>query len=150
QEDVFLAVEVGEDRPGRDVRRLRDLSERGLAVAALREQPQRCTGDRLARLLLLAFAQARLRRRRVERAHLARAYQRTCMGGNFAMSVDIVLQRLYNCSACKLALHESRTRMLNIARWTMTHRRTVVVAWIVAAIGIFAMSNAVGKKTASS
>ncbi|HET6864707.1 MAG TPA: MMPL family transporter [Solirubrobacteraceae bacterium] len=32
----------------------------------------------------------------------------------------------------------------------MAHRRTVVVAWIVAAIGIFAFSNAVGKKTASS
>jgi putative drug exporter of the RND superfamily len=40
--------------------------------------------------------------------------------------------------------------MVNIARWTMRHRRTVVVAWIVAAIGIFAVSNAVGKKTASS
>ncbi|MBV9607547.1 MAG: MMPL family transporter [Solirubrobacterales bacterium] len=32
----------------------------------------------------------------------------------------------------------------------MAHRRTVVVAWIVAAIGIFVVSNAVGKKTASS
>jgi putative drug exporter of the RND superfamily len=40
--------------------------------------------------------------------------------------------------------------MVRIARWTMAHRRTVVVAWIVAAIGIFAVSNAVGKKTASS
>src|SRR6185437_16070495 len=40
--------------------------------------------------------------------------------------------------------------MVRIARWTMAHRRTVVVAWIVAAIGIFAISNAVGKKTASS
>ena len=40
--------------------------------------------------------------------------------------------------------------MINIARWTMRHRRTVVVAWIVAAIGIFAVSNSVGKKTASS
>src|SRR5690349_2343276 len=40
--------------------------------------------------------------------------------------------------------------MIRIARWTMAHRRTVVVAWIVAAIGIFAISNAVGKKTASS
>ena len=40
--------------------------------------------------------------------------------------------------------------MLNVARWTMRHRRTVVVAWIVAAIGIFAVSNSVGKKTASS
>jgi RND superfamily putative drug exporter len=32
----------------------------------------------------------------------------------------------------------------------MAHRRTVVIAWIVAAIGVFALSNAVGKKTASS
>ena len=40
--------------------------------------------------------------------------------------------------------------MVNIARWTMRHRRTVVIAWIVAAIGILAISNAVGKKTASS
>jgi putative drug exporter of the RND superfamily len=40
--------------------------------------------------------------------------------------------------------------MVRIARWTMAHRRTVVIAWIVAAIGIFALSNAVGKKTASS
>ncbi len=40
--------------------------------------------------------------------------------------------------------------MTNIARWTMRHRRIVVTAWIVAAIGVFAVSNAVGKKTASS
>jgi putative drug exporter of the RND superfamily len=40
--------------------------------------------------------------------------------------------------------------MVNIARWTMAHRRTVVVAWIVAVVGIFAVSGAVGKKTASS
>jgi len=40
--------------------------------------------------------------------------------------------------------------MVNIARWTMRHRRTVVIAWIVAAVGIFAVSNSVGKKTASS
>ena len=40
--------------------------------------------------------------------------------------------------------------MLKIARWTMTHRRTVVIGWIVAAIGIFAVANTVGKKTASS
>ena len=39
--------------------------------------------------------------------------------------------------------------MLNIARWTMTHRRFVVIAWIVAAVGIFAVSSSVGKKTAS-
>jgi RND superfamily putative drug exporter len=40
--------------------------------------------------------------------------------------------------------------MVNIARWTMAHRRTVVVAWIVAAIGVFAVSSSIGKKTASS
>ena len=40
--------------------------------------------------------------------------------------------------------------MVKIARWTMAHRRTVVVAWIVAVVGIFAVSSSVGKKTASS
>src|SRR5690348_630039 len=39
--------------------------------------------------------------------------------------------------------------MLNIARWTMTHRRFVVIAWIVAAVGVLAVSSSVGKKTAS-
>jgi putative drug exporter of the RND superfamily len=39
--------------------------------------------------------------------------------------------------------------MLTIARWTMAHRRFVVVAWIVAAVGILAVSSSVGKKTAS-
>jgi putative drug exporter of the RND superfamily len=40
--------------------------------------------------------------------------------------------------------------MVKIARWTMAHRRTVVVAWIVVVVGIFAVSSSVGKKTASS
>jgi RND superfamily putative drug exporter len=40
--------------------------------------------------------------------------------------------------------------MVNIARWTMAHRRTVVIAWVIAAIGIFAVGNSVGKKTAGS
>src|SRR5258708_39818730 len=39
--------------------------------------------------------------------------------------------------------------MKRIARWTMAHRRIVVAAWIVAAVGIFAVSSSVGKKTAS-
>jgi RND superfamily putative drug exporter len=39
--------------------------------------------------------------------------------------------------------------MVRIARWTMAHRRAVVAVWIVAAIGIFAISSSVGKKTAS-
>jgi putative drug exporter of the RND superfamily len=40
--------------------------------------------------------------------------------------------------------------MLKLARWTMAHRRTVVIAWIVAAIGVFAVGSSVGKKTATS
>jgi RND superfamily putative drug exporter len=39
--------------------------------------------------------------------------------------------------------------MSNIARWTMAHRRIVVVAWVVAAVGIFAVGNSVGNKKAS-
>jgi len=39
--------------------------------------------------------------------------------------------------------------MLRIARWTMAHRRIVVAVWIVATIGILAVSSSVGKKTAS-
>src|SRR5580698_2720453 len=39
--------------------------------------------------------------------------------------------------------------MVRIARWTIAHRRTVVAVWIVAALGIFAISSSVGKKTAS-
>ena len=37
----------------------------------------------------------------------------------------------------------------NITRWTMAHRRIVVVGWIIAAVGIFAVAGSVGKKTAS-
>ena len=40
--------------------------------------------------------------------------------------------------------------MVNIARWTMAHRRVVVIAWIAAAVGVFAISTSIGKKTASS
>src|SRR5260370_36824127 len=39
--------------------------------------------------------------------------------------------------------------MQSIARWTMAHRRLVVVGWIIAAVGIFAVAGSVGKKTAS-
>jgi RND superfamily putative drug exporter len=39
--------------------------------------------------------------------------------------------------------------MLKVARWTMAHRRIVVIAWVVAAVGILAVSSSVGKKTAS-
>src|SRR5579859_1319985 len=39
--------------------------------------------------------------------------------------------------------------MLRITRWTMAHRRIVVAAWIIATVGIFAVSSSVGKKTAS-
>jgi len=40
--------------------------------------------------------------------------------------------------------------MVNIARWTMAHRRTVVIAWIIAAVGVLAAGSSVGKKTANS
>src|ERR1700740_1165427 len=40
--------------------------------------------------------------------------------------------------------------MLRIARWTIAHRRIVVVAWIVAAVGVFAVSSSVGEETARS
>jgi putative drug exporter of the RND superfamily len=40
--------------------------------------------------------------------------------------------------------------MLRIARWVMAHRRAVLVAWVVAAVGVFALSGVVGKKTATS
>src|SRR3974390_2416370 len=66
------------------------------------------------------------------------------------MSVDFALRSMYTCTACKVATHESQGIMINIARWTMAHRRIVVVAWIAAVVGVFAVSNAVGKKTASS
>jgi putative drug exporter of the RND superfamily len=39
--------------------------------------------------------------------------------------------------------------MLKIARWAMEHRRIVVTAWIIATVGIFAVSSSVGKKTAN-
>jgi putative drug exporter of the RND superfamily len=38
--------------------------------------------------------------------------------------------------------------VLKIARWTMAHRRIVVLAWILATVGILVGSSAVGKKTA--
>ena len=39
--------------------------------------------------------------------------------------------------------------MLRITRWTLAHRRAVVLAWLAVAIGVFAISTAVGSKTAS-
>ena len=38
--------------------------------------------------------------------------------------------------------------MQTIARWTMTHRRIVVMVWIAAAVGLLGLSNSVGKRTA--
>ena len=43
EEDVLFALEVGEDRPRRDVGGFGDLGERRLVVAALGEQSQRDT-----------------------------------------------------------------------------------------------------------
>ena len=39
--------------------------------------------------------------------------------------------------------------MLRITRWTMKHRRVVVLAWIAAAIGVYALSSSIGAKTAT-
>ena len=36
--------------------------------------------------------------------------------------------------------------MLKLTRWTIAHRRIVVVAWIVLAVGVLAVSQAVGKR----
>ena len=37
------------------------------------------------------------------------------------------MQSVYKCSACKIATREAGANMVNIARWTMRHRRTVIV-----------------------
>src|SRR6266446_6096319 len=39
--------------------------------------------------------------------------------------------------------------MLNLTRWTIAHRRLVVVSWIVLAVGVLAASQAVGKRNAN-
>jgi RND superfamily putative drug exporter len=39
--------------------------------------------------------------------------------------------------------------MLKLTRWTIAHRRIVVVGWIVLAIGILGVSQAVGKRNAN-
>src|SRR6266699_3256781 len=39
--------------------------------------------------------------------------------------------------------------MLKLTRWTIEHRRIVVVAWIVLAVGVLAASQAVGKRNAN-
>jgi RND superfamily putative drug exporter len=39
--------------------------------------------------------------------------------------------------------------MLRIARWTMAHRRIVILAWLAATIGVYGVSTSIGTKTAS-
>src|SRR5260370_41768498 len=39
--------------------------------------------------------------------------------------------------------------MLKLTRWTIAHRRLVVLAWIVLAVGVLAASQAVGKRNAN-
>src|SRR6266545_3750167 len=39
--------------------------------------------------------------------------------------------------------------MLNLTRWTIAHRRIVVVAWVVLAVGVLVVSQAVGKRDAN-
>jgi RND superfamily putative drug exporter len=48
-----------------------------------------------------------------------------------------------------LLLLKDGATVQNIARWTMAHRRIVVLTWIVAAVGILAVSSSVGSKKAS-
>src|SRR5262249_5160318 len=62
EEDVFLAREVREDRPGRDAGGLRDVGERRRVVAALDEELEPRAGDRVAGLLLLPLPVAGRRR----------------------------------------------------------------------------------------
>jgi RND superfamily putative drug exporter len=58
------------------------------------------------------------------------------------------------CISCKFAKHEiSRldwsSLMLKLTRWTIAHRRIVVIAWIVLAAGVLFASQAIGKKNAN-
>src|SRR6266540_3322089 len=39
--------------------------------------------------------------------------------------------------------------MLKLTRWTIAHRRIVVVSWIVLAVGVLGLSQAVGKRNAN-
>ena len=39
--------------------------------------------------------------------------------------------------------------MLKLTRWTIAHRRIVVLSWIVLAVGVLAASQAVGKRNAN-
>ena len=39
--------------------------------------------------------------------------------------------------------------MLTLTRWTIAHRRIVVISWIVLAVGVLALSQAVGKRNAN-
>src|SRR3954454_7033022 len=39
--------------------------------------------------------------------------------------------------------------MRTLARWTMAHRRAVIIAWIVAAVGVTIISSGVGRKNSS-
>src|SRR5216117_1390437 len=39
--------------------------------------------------------------------------------------------------------------MLKLSRWTIAHRRIVVVAWLVLAVGVLAVSQAVGTRNAN-
>src|SRR5438876_11627356 len=39
--------------------------------------------------------------------------------------------------------------MLTLTRWTIAHRRSVVVSWIVLAVGVFALAQSVGQRNAN-
>ena len=71
-----------------------------------------------------------------------------CIESNSALSVDLEVHTGYNCTLCTFARSE-RYPMLRLTRWTMAHRRIVVVAWIAAAVALLAGSQAIGSRTSN-
>src|SRR3954466_12937547 len=49
----------------------------------------------------------------------------------------------------KISLPGLELSMLKLTRWTIAHRRIVVVFWIVLAVGVLGVSQAVGKRNAN-
>ena len=48
-----------------------------------------------------------------------------------------------------MQIYATVSRMLTLTRWTIAHRRIVVVSWIVLAVGLLGLSSAVGNKQAN-
>ena len=129
EEDVFLAREVGEDRPRRDVGCLRDLRQGRVVVAALGEELAR--RGRSSR----ASAASCARVGRVARSSALSIRVNPALRRIFALRAAL---RLFSASSCKFAKREDSrpdwsSPMLKLTRWTIAHRRIVVVGWIVLA-----------------